>query len=77
LVAKHAPLQQTYAPESAAPVTKINVSKAVARASWRRAQRDPGSTGGLLDAMANGTLGPAAPLSANLERIARRFAASR
>ena len=39
-------------------------------------EKGPGSTGGLLDAIASGTLGSPASLSANLLRIARRFAAS-
>jgi hypothetical protein len=77
LVARHAPQQQAYAPANTATVPDVKISKAAARASWRRAKRDPGSTGGLLDAMANGMLGPSAPLSANLEQIAQRFAASR
>jgi hypothetical protein len=76
LVTADTPLHAPESPESLSPAPVIKVSGAAARASWRRAQRDPGSTGGLLDAMASGTIGPLAPLSPNLRRIARRFAAS-
>jgi hypothetical protein len=76
LVTPHTPSHAPESPESLSPAPVIKVSRAAARASWRRAQRDPGSTGGLLDAMASGTLGSPAPPSANLLRVARRFSAS-
>jgi hypothetical protein len=67
----HAP----YQPAGGAAAT-FQVSKAAARASWRAARRDPGSTGGLLDAIANGSLGGSSKLPPKLEHVAASFSAA-
>lgn len=54
----------------------FQVSKAAAKASWKAAKRDPGSTGGLLDAIANGSLGGASKLPPKLEHVAASFSAA-
>ena len=46
-----------------------------ARATWQLMTSDPGSTGGLMDALTSGALGPASWLSPRDEHIARRFRA--
>jgi hypothetical protein len=70
----HGPLHAAMAGGTSEP--SLFVPRAAARASWRAAQRDPGSTGGLLDAIASGNLGGSAHLAPNLRRIAGRFESS-
>jgi hypothetical protein len=41
--------------------------------SWGLAEHDPGSTGGLLDAMVHGAFGPSLRLSPELREIVRRY----
>jgi hypothetical protein len=68
----HAP----YQPAGGGGATTLHVSEAAAKASWRAAKRDPGSTGGLLDAIANGSLGGSSKLPPKLEHIAANFSAA-
>jgi hypothetical protein len=67
----HAP----YQPAGGGTAT-FHVSKAAAKASWRAAKRDPGSTGGLLDAIANGSLGGSSKLPPKLQHVAASFSAA-
>ena len=72
LTTPHAP----YQPAEGGGATSLHVSKAAAEASWRAAAHDPGSTGGLLDAIASGSLGGSSKLPPKLERVAAGFSSA-
>jgi Phosphodiester glycosidase len=63
-------------PIAASPVAETAVSPDEAAQAWSLASTDPGSTGGLLYAMARGQLGPAPRLDPALQAAADGFARS-
>jgi hypothetical protein len=67
----HAPYQPA---DGSAP--RLRVSEAAAKASWRAAKRDPGSTGGLLEAISGGALDGSSKLPPKLEHVAASFTAA-
>ena len=66
-------------PAPAAPSANVPAGSStggVGATGWESAERDPGSTGGLLDALVRGAFGPALRLPPELRSIVRAYRAA-